>query len=205
MNEKDMTEIMVLLEMHYPSFFKDRSEESIEMLVRIWGEIFAPYQKKELQMAIERLSKKTKWMPSVAEIIEEIEKTKDPIFRKKGKEEWEKVLFAVRKFGYYNAREGLESLEPITREIVREMGGFSDICQSERIDVERKQFIEMYDEKINRYKELKLLGNSTTPEEKETLAKLQEQFGNNVKQLESGELKGIYRTAYGEEWNDEEN
>lgn len=84
-----------------------------------------------------------KWSPSIAEIRElaaEIQNGKLPDWG----EGWEQVNKAIRRFGYYRAKEALESLDPITREVVNRLG-FTNLCLSENPAADRANFRQCFE------------------------------------------------------------
>ena len=84
-----------------------------------------------------------KWSPSIAEIRElaaEIQNGKLPDWG----EGWEQVNKAIRCFGYYRPKEALESLDPITREVVNRLG-FTNLCLSENSAADRANFRQCFE------------------------------------------------------------
>lgn len=59
-------------------------------------------------------------------------------------EAWGLVLKAVHEYGYYREGEALASLPAPVADVVRWMG-FQTICMSEKISVDRGQFLRMYE------------------------------------------------------------
>ena len=59
-------------------------------------------------------------------------------------EAWGMVLKAVHEYGYYREGEALAALPEQVAEVVRWMG-FQTICMSEKISVDRGQFLRMYE------------------------------------------------------------
>ena len=114
--------------------------------VEVWFTFFAEEDPNIFRQAVSRAICKSKYLPSVAEIRTEIALVKYPVLSLNAAEEWDKVQTAVRRFGYYNAREAIESLDPFTARIVRMMGGISSICQSDSGEWLRKEFIRLFNE-----------------------------------------------------------
>ena len=79
-----------------------------------------------------------KWSPSIAEIREMTVNVTQGDEMTWG-EAWEKALRAVHKYGYYRAKEAMDSLDPLTRRCVENIG-FRELCLSENISVERANF-----------------------------------------------------------------
>ena len=71
-------------------------------------------------------------------------------------EAWGMVLKAVHEYGYYREGEALASLPGQVAEVVRWMG-WQTICMSEKISVDRGQFLRMYETHQKREQEQALL------------------------------------------------
>ena len=71
-------------------------------------------------------------------------------------EAWGMVLKAVHEYGYYREGEALAALPEQVAEVVRWMG-FQTICMSEKISVDRGQFLRMYETHQKREQEQALL------------------------------------------------
>jgi len=79
-----------------------------------------------------------KWSPSIAEIREQatlITRGNLPDWS----EGWKKTLEAIRRYGMYDEKKALDSLDPLTRETVERMG-FRDLCLSETAMQDRANF-----------------------------------------------------------------
>ena len=64
---------------------------------------------------------------------------------------WEQVLRAIRKYGMYEPKKALESMDEITRKSVERLG-FKEICLSENIMTDRANFRMIYEELAERKK-----------------------------------------------------
>ena len=76
-------------------------------------------------------------------IKQEMALTSNPVLQLNVDEEWDSVLKAIKKYGSYRQDEAMKSLKPYTANIVRQIG-YMRICQSESIQWERKEFIELF-------------------------------------------------------------
>lgn len=85
-----------------------------------------------------------KWSPTIAEIREMTTDVKNGEIPDWG-EGWEQVQRAIRNYGFYQPIEAMESMEPLTREAVKRMGGFRNICVSENPVTERANFRMVYE------------------------------------------------------------
>lgn len=93
-----------------------------------------------------------KWSPTIADIREQAAKAIYGDVKSWG-EAWEEVIYAVRHYGSYQVQEALDSFDNLTRDIISQLGGFLKICQSERIEVERANFRDLYEKQIEKEKE----------------------------------------------------
>lgn len=83
-----------------------------------------------------------KWPPTIADIREAaLEVSTDAI--PDWSEAWETVLNAIRRFGPYRQTEAMESLDDMTRTVVRRLG-FMTLCSSENVAADRANFRTIY-------------------------------------------------------------
>lgn len=83
-----------------------------------------------------------KWPPSIADIREAaLDVSTDGI--PDWSEAWETVLNAIRRFGPYRQTEAMESLDDMTRTVVRRLG-FMTLCSSENVAADRANFRTIY-------------------------------------------------------------
>lgn len=146
MNKKDFSVAMTVLGTAYNKEFTNEQ-------LSVWYEFFYDVPLEIFKSAIKRLIVKNKFLPSIAEVKQEIAIITNPTLQLNAEEEWEKVIATIRQYGSYRASEAIKTLNPFTRKIVN-MLGYNKLCLSENIAWERKQFIELFnsyqekDEKI---------------------------------------------------------
>lgn len=136
------------------------NKEYTEEQLNVWYDFFKNENYEEFKQAIKRIIPKKTYIPSIAELKNELTHIKSPILQLKADEEWEKVRSAIRKYGFYRSDEAIESLNPLTARVVNAIGGFQNLCQSTNTDWSRKNFIEMFEIKQNNVEELELLEES---------------------------------------------
>lgn len=85
-----------------------------------------------------------KWSPSIADIREAVSEIQSGGPAPDWGEGWEETIRAIRRFGYYNEQEAMESLTPLTRETVRRLG-FKTLCMSENDVADRANFRQIYE------------------------------------------------------------
>ena len=157
MNKKEIIKLLTYLNHCYPGKFKfpKKSKRENEMLIEVWYDLLKYYDNHQLSSVVKKIVVNNgHWPPSVGEIVKEIEKLNIPAADKiSAGEAWMLVLNAVRKYGYYNAREGMQSLPEKVRETVEHFGGFAAICHSEvNNNYVRSHFMKLYQE-VNRHNE----------------------------------------------------
>jgi hypothetical protein len=135
------------------AYDKEFNQEQVE----VWYKFFVNEDYELLKVAIKNIVSKNKYMPSIAEIKEEMAllQTKDI---PKAEDEWEEVLKAIHRYGIYRQDEALESLKPYTAYITRHIG-FRNICMAEDQTWNKKEFIGEYNELKDKEIENLQIGN----------------------------------------------
>jgi predicted nucleotidyltransferase len=120
-----------------PTFIPD--QDAFNMWFALLGDL--PY--KLCNVAIQKYMLTNKFPPTVAEIRELTANISngDPLT---WGESWERALNAVRRFGSYNKQAALDSLDPLTRKCVDNIG-YMQLCMSENIMVERAHYQKIFD------------------------------------------------------------
>lgn len=149
MNKQEFTKCMKFLGLAYN---KEFDKEQCE----VWYEFFKNDNYETFKTAIKRIALKKPFMPSISEIKQEIALISNPVLQLNAESEWDKVINAVRKYGSYKQEEAMNSLNPYTRNIVRQVG-YMRICVSESVQWERKEFIELFNANQDRDEECLML------------------------------------------------
>lgn len=136
MNKEQFTKGITFLTIAY-------NKEFTEEQVGVWYEFFKDEDYDNFRNAVKRIIPKKQFMPSIAELKQEIALISNPVLQLNADQEWEEVLKAVRKYGSYRQVEAMESLKPYTSSIVRQIG-YLRICSSENIQWERREFMELF-------------------------------------------------------------
>lgn len=181
MNKKNVIKLLTYLNHCYPGKFKfpKKSKLENEMLIEVWHDLLKFYNYQIVINIIKKLIiNNGHWPPSVGEIVKELEKNKLPGEEKiSAGQAWSLVLTAVRKYGYYNAGQAMDSLPPKVRATVEHFGGFTAICHSEaNNNFVRSHFNKLYQEVNRQNEELRYLPQTVrdellaaAPEKKEWL------------------------------------
>lgn len=136
------------------------NKEFTQEQASVWFDMFKDDDYKTFSQAVKRLISTNQFMPSIAEIKKEIALLKTPTLQLNAEDEWEAVLSAIRKYGFYKPQEALETLTPLTKHIVKIIG-WGRLCSSESVQWERKEFIELFKNKKDNAEEVAMLSEPT--------------------------------------------
>lgn len=139
MNKQEFSTFAMALRTYYPKENILPNPQAMELWFRELQDI--PY--KVAEAALRKWVATNKWSPSIAEIREMTAGLVNGEQMTWG-ESWEKALNAVRKYGSYNKKMALESLDPLTRKCVENIG-YLELCMSENIMVERAHFQKIFE------------------------------------------------------------
>lgn len=163
------------------------NKEFDEEQVKVWFTFFYDTQYDDFRKAVSRIVSRSKFMPSIAEIKDEIVTMTNPVMQLSANEEWEQVTRAIRNYGYYDPENAVKSLNPYTANIVRMMGGFQRLCMSEDGDWTRKNFIRLFDELTESRREaLHYSENQLTLSEIQRIAELKKAEREKQLMIEEG-------------------
>ena len=148
MDKREFATFAMALKTYYPREQILPNQQAMELWFREICDI--PFEVAE--MALRKWVATNKWSPSIADIREMTSGivNGDPMA---WGESWEKALNAVRRFGSYNKQAALDSLDPLTRKCVENIG-YMELCMSENIMVERAHYQKIFEvyskrEKVN--------------------------------------------------------
>lgn len=110
-----------------------------------------PYE--TAQGILNRWASTNKWSPSIAE-IRELAKEADVSGVPEWGDAWREAIRAVNKYGSYQEQEALNSLSPLTRKVVKQLG-FKELCATDEntISSYRANFRDIYTKLSARAKE----------------------------------------------------
>ena len=134
MDKKEFSMFAMAIRTYYPKENILPNKEAMELWFQELHDI--PYD--IATVALRKWVSTQKWSPSISEIREMATNVTsgDPMT---WGESWEKVLKAIKKYGMYNARDALASLDPLTRKCVESIG-FRELCISENPMQDRANF-----------------------------------------------------------------
>lgn len=147
MTKEEFARLSAGIKGFYPSFQIMPTEESMEL----WYQQLKDLDYKTASIAISKHVCTNKYPPSVAEIRKGYMDITNGYIPDWG-EGWEKVLKAIRQYGYDRELEAMDSFDDITRQVVRRLG-WINICMSEEISVERANFRTLYEAVAEKHRE----------------------------------------------------
>lgn len=127
------------LKTYYPRETLLPNNEAMQLWFRELNDIPFPVA----EAALRKWVSTNKWSPSIAEIRETAANVQNGEIPEWG-EAWEQVCTAIRKYGFYEPKKALESMDPLTRQVVKQLG-FRNICVSENPMAERANFRQCYE------------------------------------------------------------
>lgn len=145
MNRAEFGKLAMALKTYYS---KEEKLLPNEQAMALWFIQLQDLDYETAEMAVNAWVATHKWSPSIAEIREQaltIRKGRTPDWG----EGWNQVQKAISRYGMYRPEEAVESLDGVTREVVRRMG-FRNICMSENAEAERANFRMLYEELAHR-------------------------------------------------------
>lgn len=127
--------------------------------LNVWYEFFKDDNLENLKQVIKNIILKNKYLPSIAELKEELNYINNPQLKLSADDEWLKVINAIKNYGIYKYDEAIKEMTPLTRKVIKQLGGWQTICQSTDGDWLRKNFISIYNSSMGDIKEQCLLEN----------------------------------------------
>lgn len=174
MTKEDFKKIALAIKTTFPTSKILETQDAMN----IWYTLLQDLDYLVCQNAVLELISTCKFCPTIAEIREKCSGLTSMPIKDYG-EAWESVLMAIRKFGYMNELEALESLDDLTRRCTKRLG-FGNICMSENITADRANFRMIYETEANRRKTDNQLPLSLRTEKQKMLEEL---IHNTIKQI----------------------
>lgn len=139
MDKKEFSTFAMALRTYYPKEQILPNQQAMEL----WYQELQDIPFAVAQAGLRQWVSTNKWSPSISEIREMAANVQNGDIAD-WSEAWEKVCMALRKFGRNRAVEGMASLDEITRETVKRIGGFTYLCNSENVVADRSRFEQVY-------------------------------------------------------------
>lgn len=144
MNKTDFGKFVMALKTYYPKENLLPNNQAVEL----WFNQLSDLEYEVAELALNKWVSTNKWSPTIADIREtalDVEVGEAPDWG----EAWENVLHAIRYYGSWQQEEAMNSLDDVTRQVVRQMG-YRDLCMSENIVADRANFRMMYERAMQR-------------------------------------------------------
>lgn len=109
-----------------------------QQAMELWYRELQDLPAKVAEAALRKWVSTNKWSPSIAEIREMTVSITEGDGLTWG-EAWEQVVLAIRRYGSYRPQEALDSLDPLTRRCVQNLG-YRELCMSENPMADRANF-----------------------------------------------------------------
>lgn len=147
MTRKEFSIFAMALKTYYPKENILPNEQAMTLWFKHLEDI--PYQVAEI--VLDKWVALNKWSPSIADIRKMASETVTGK-EKDWSEAWEELKRAVRLYGAPREKEALESMSPLTREIVKRFG-FKEYCFSENEDAYKANFRMAYEREAKKREE----------------------------------------------------
>lgn len=143
MNRNEVMMIMGTLQVAYPRFYNNNSEEEITLAINLWTKMLDDLTVEEVALAVNKIIATSEWPPSIADVRKAVTETQKGQIKDAG-EAWGEVTAAIRQFGYVREKEALESMSEETKRTVKYIG-WQTICASENLMADRAHFFKIYE------------------------------------------------------------
>lgn len=111
--------------------------------IRFWYAELGHLDLRIAEKAIQQLAATSKYPPQISDILQKAAEINGAVFEDPG-EAWQLVMSAVRKFGSYRPQEAKDSLPPVVRSAVEQVG-YLELCNSANITADRAHFFRVYE------------------------------------------------------------
>lgn len=162
MSKEEFIKIGILLKSAYMS----QNFLATDAALSAWYDLIGDLDYQPCWIAAKRVIQTHKFPPSVAEIREAYSEVVNGPSVSYG-DAWGDVMMAIRRYGYMREQEALESLDPLTRKAVQNLG-YQNLCMSESPETDRANFRMIYEQLSAREKE----DNAIAPALKEQIEKI---------------------------------
>lgn len=133
MNKHEFKKIADAIKTYYPR----ENPLPNNAAIQLWYEEFKDLAYEDVVNGLRRHVNTSKWCPTIAELKEAI--VVNTAGDKDWGASWDECMKAIGRFGQYREAEALDSMSPITREVVKRIG-FRELCISENQMQDRANF-----------------------------------------------------------------
>jgi len=156
-------------------------QEMNDTQMSVWYNFFRDIPMERFNLAIVRIIEKDRYFPTVSAIRQELALIDNPDLQLDAAEEWEKILDGIQRYGSYRADVAVAEMNPVTAAVVKRIGGFTSICQSDDLEWRRKAFMAAFKDTLERQIQIASYSNAQLTD---TERKRRELVSNAVAMLE---------------------
>lgn len=127
--------------------------------IKIWFQMLQDLDYSLASVAVQKYMMTNKFPPTIADIRAIIAELSDEQRGEDWSIGWGRVLKAIGRYGYCRPHDALDSLDEISREVVKCIG-WNNLCCSENISIERASFRQIYETIRSRRRESLQLSQS---------------------------------------------
>lgn len=145
MNLDQTKHILAMFSAVYRRAFEGMTDGDVGLMASIWQKKLAPFTYEEVLEATDQLISSSKFMPSLAEVLDVLAKNRCPQTGVPAEQAWVRVRNAVRDYGLTGRAEAREKLTQIENEMVKEIG-WTRLCSADMVEMRdlEKSFIPAY-------------------------------------------------------------
>ena len=111
--------------------------------IRFWYSMLGHLNFNVAENAVQQLAATSKYPPQISDILQKAAEMDGDVLEDPGVA-WQLVMKAVRNYGSYRPKEAKESLPPVVRQAVEQIG-YMEICTSDNITADRGHFFRVYE------------------------------------------------------------
>ena len=139
MNQTEFDMIRAAIKAAWPGYMVMNDKYSI----RVWYSMLGHLNFKVAEKAVQQLAATSKYPPQISDILHKAAEMDGDVLEDPGVA-WQLVMKAVRNYGSYRPKEAKESLPPVVREAVEQIG-YMELCTSDNITADRAHFFRVYE------------------------------------------------------------
>lgn len=142
MNTSEWMKVAAAMNTYYPRENPFPNKEAMEL----WYEEFKEIPYEDAVAGLRRHVNTSKWCPTIAELKEAI--VTNTAGEKDWGSLWDECIRVIHQYGYNREAEAMESMSPLTRQIVTRLG-YRQLCMSEDQMADRANFRMIYEQVAN--------------------------------------------------------
>lgn len=150
MTKNEFAKIVDAIKTFYPSDKVLPNKQAIQL----WYQELLDVPYELAVMSLRKHVNTCKFPPTIAELREGVVEVTTKC--ENWSDGWEQFRRAVRKFGYYQQQEALDSMDNITRKVVKRLG-WQELCMSENLMQDRANFRMIYEQEMQQSKKSDVL------------------------------------------------